>query len=139
MSKPAPPPREGISVVIPVHNAADRIDKSVPAWGDALTRLGREYEIIVVNDGSTDATAELLDKLAAGRVKHLQVLKHEAPKGFGASLRTALEQVKQPLFFYTALDYPYAPADLAKLLQRIEIRDSVLGKQPDLISRCRPG
>ncbi len=138
MSKPATP-REGVSVVIPVHNGADRLEKVVPAWGDALARLGREYEILVVNDGSTDASPALLEKLAGGRVKHLQVLTHDSPKGFGASLRTALEQAKHPLFFYTSLDYPYAPHDLAKLLQRIEVRDAVLGKQPDLVSGCRTG
>ena len=138
MSKPATP-REGVSVVIPVHNGAERLEKVVPAWGDALARLGRDYEILVVNDGSTDTTSAILEKLAGGRVKHLNVLKHDSHKGFGASLRTALEQAKHPLFFYTALDYPYAPHDLAKLLQRIEVRDAVLGKQPDLVSGCRTG
>lgn len=138
MSKPATP-REGVSVVIPVHNGADRLEKVVPMWGDALARFGREYEILVVNDGSTDTTPAVLEKLAGGRVKHLNVLNHDSHKGFGASLRTALEQAKHPLFFYTSLDYPYAPHDLAKLLQRIEVRDAVLGKQPDLVSGCRTG
>jgi glycosyltransferase involved in cell wall biosynthesis len=138
MAKPALP-HEGISVVIPVHNGGDRLEKVVPSWGDALARLGREYEIIVVNDGSTDATAAALERLAAGRVKHLTVSTHHSNKGFGACLRTALEQARQPLFFYTAVDYLYSPADLAKLLQRIEIRDTVLNKQPDLINGCRTG
>src|SRR5258707_14848428 len=110
MSKPAPL-REGLSVVIPVHNGADQLEKIIPSWGDALARLGRDYEILVVNDGCTDATPAILETLAAGRVRHLQVLKHDTRKGFGACLRTALERVQQPLLFYTALDYPYAPQD----------------------------
>ncbi|HEY3790019.1 MAG TPA: glycosyltransferase, partial [Urbifossiella sp.] len=138
MSKSATP-REGISVVIPVHHEADRLEKAVPAWGDALARLGRDYEILVVNDGSTDGAAAILESFAAGRVKHLHVLKHDSPRGYGACLRTALEQVKNPLLLYTGLDYPYSTNDLFKLLQRIEIRDSVLGKPPDLISGCRTG
>lgn len=138
MAKPAPP-RDGVSVVIPVHNAADRLEKVVPAWGDALARLGREYEIVVVDDGSTDATPAVLEKLTAGRVKHLRALRHEARGGFGACLKTALPEVKYPLFFYTAPEYPYTPADLGKLLARIEVRDEVLGKQPDVISGCRTG
>jgi cellulose synthase/poly-beta-1,6-N-acetylglucosamine synthase-like glycosyltransferase len=138
MSKPAPP-REGISVVIPVHNGADRLEKIVPAWGDALARLGRDYEIIVIDDGSTDATPAILEKLTAGRVKYLHPLKHGAQNGFGASLKTALGEVKQPLLLYTSLDYPYSPADLSKLLARIEVRDAVFGKQPDLINGCRTG
>ena len=138
MSKPATP-RDGISVVIPVCNGADRLEKVVPMWGDALARLGRDYEILVVDDGSTDTTAALIEKLAAGRVTHLRALKHDSQKGFGACLKTALGEAKHPLFFYTALDYPYSPADLAKFLPRIEVRDEVLGTQPDLISGCRTG
>lgn len=138
MAKTAPP-RDPVSVVLPVHNAADRAEKAVPAWADALARLGREYEIIAVDDGSTDATPAVLEKLAAGRVKHLRVLRHDARKGYGASLRTALAEARHPLVFTTALDYPYAPADLRKLLDRIEVRDELLGRQPDLISGCRTG
>jgi glycosyltransferase involved in cell wall biosynthesis len=138
MAKP-PTPRDAVSVVIPVHNAADRLEKVIPAWGDALARLGRAYEIVVVDDGSTDGTPAGLEKLAAGRVKHLRTLRHDTRKGFGACLRTALEQVHTPLFFYTAADYPYTTADLRKLLERIEVRDEILGKQPDLISGCRTG
>lgn len=138
MAKPAPP-RDGVSVVIPLHNAADRLEKVVPAWGDALARTGREYEIVAVDDGSTDASPAVLEKLAAGRVKHLRVFRHEARRGFGACLKTALPEAKNSLFLYTSPDYPYTPADLGKLLARIEVRDEVLGKEPDLISGCRTG
>lgn len=132
-------PRDAVSVVIPVHNAADRLEKVVPAWGDALARLGRDYEVVVVDDGSTDATPAVLEKLAAGRVRHLRVLRHDTRRGFGACLKTALATVTHPLLFYTSVDYPYSPSDLGKLLARIEVRDEILGKQPDLISGCRTG
>jgi glycosyltransferase involved in cell wall biosynthesis len=138
MAKP-PTPRDAVSVVIPVHNAADRLEKVVPAWGDALARLGRGYEILIVDDGSTDGTPAALEKLAAGRVKNLRTLRHDTRRGFGACLRTALAEVHTPLFFYTSADYPYTTADLRKFLERIEVRDEVFGKQPDLISGCRTG
>jgi glycosyltransferase involved in cell wall biosynthesis len=138
MSKPASP-RDPVSVVIPVHNAADRLEKVVPAWGSALARLGREYDIVVVNDGSTDTTAAVLEKLAAGRVKNLRVITHDTRKGFGACLRTALAGGTHPLLLYTSTDYPYTPTDLRPMLDRIEVRDEVLKKQADLISGCRTG
>jgi glycosyltransferase involved in cell wall biosynthesis len=137
MAKPAPP-RDAVSVALPVHNAADRVAKVVPAWADFLARLGRGYELLVVDDGSTDGTAAALEPLA-GRLNYLRVLKHDTRRGFGASIRTALAEAQHPLFFYTAADYPYTPADLRKLLDRIEVRDEFFGKQPDLISGCRTG
>ncbi|MBX9622799.1 MAG: glycosyltransferase family 2 protein [Gemmataceae bacterium] len=136
MTKPPPDP---VTVVLPVHNAADRLEKVVPGWAEALARLGREYEIVAVDDGSTDGSGAVLDRLAGGRVRHLRVLRHEAHRGYGASLRTALTEARHPLLFTTAVDYPYPPADLKKLLDRIEVRDELLGKQPDLISGCRTG
>ena len=138
MSKPAPP-RDAVTVVIPVHHVADQVEKVVPAWAEALVRTGRVYEILVVDDGSTDATPAALERLTAGRVKHLRVLTHDSRRGFGACLRTALEATENPLFFYTSPDFPYYPSDLRRLLDRIEVRDEVFGKQPDLISGCRTG
>lgn len=132
-------PRDPVTVVLPVYNAAERLEKVVPQWADTLSRYGRDFEILIVNDGSTDtATATVIEKLA-GRVKHVRVLKHENRQGFGACLRTALAEAQHPLFFYTSADYPYSPSDVRGMLDRIEVRDEVLGKQPDLISGCRVG
>lgn len=131
-------PRDGVTVVIPAHNAAAALDQVLPAWGQVLTNLNRPFEIIVVNDGSTDTTAEVLEK-RAGNVPHLRVLKHDTQRGFGACLCTALAEVKQPLFMYVGVDYPYTAADIRPMLERIELRDEVFGKQPDLISGSRSG
>ncbi len=132
------PPRDPVTVVIPVHNAADRVEKVVLQWADLLARHGREYEILLINDGCHDATPAVLEKLGA-RVKHLRVLNHAQQLGFGACLRTALAETSHPLFFYTSIDYPYTPADIRRMLERIEVRDEVFGRQPDLISGCRMG
>jgi glycosyltransferase involved in cell wall biosynthesis len=131
-------PRDGVAVVIPAHNAAAALERTLPAWGAVLSNLNRPFEILVVNDGSTDATAATLDKLAA-RVPKLRVLTHETRRGFGACLRTALAEVNHPLFMYAGVDYPYTPTDIKPMLDRVELRDEVLGKQPDLISGFRAG
>jgi glycosyltransferase involved in cell wall biosynthesis len=139
MAQSSSAPRPGVTVVIPAHNAADQLDKLLPAWGAVLARSKRTYEILVVDDGSTDATPALLEQMAAGRVHHLRGLRHDARLGFGACLRTALAQTRLPLFFYAAPDYPYTPEDLYGMLDRIELRDEILNKQADLISGCRRG
>jgi glycosyltransferase involved in cell wall biosynthesis len=134
MSKPA---RDGVSVVIPAHNCAAALDRVLPVWASTLANWNRQFEIVVVNDGSTDDTATVLQKRAP--VPHLRVFAHEARRGFGACLRTALAEVKYPLFLYCGVDYPYVPADSRAMLDRIDLRDEVLGKQPDLISGARAG
>ncbi len=131
-------PRDGVTVVIPAHNAAAALEKVLPAWGAVLSNQSRPFEIIVVNDGSTDNTADVLQKRASN-VPHLRVLKHDTRRGFGACLRTALAEAKQPLFLYAGVDYPYTPTDIRPMLERIELRDEIFGKQPDLISGARAG
>jgi glycosyltransferase involved in cell wall biosynthesis len=138
MTKPAAAPRDGVTVVIPAHNAAAALDKVLPAWGAVLSGLNRPFEILVVNDGSTDNTTALLEK-RVGNVPHLRVLTHDTRCGFGACLRTALAEAKHPLFVYAGVDYPYTPGDIKTLLGRIDLRDEIMGKQPDLISGSRAG
>lgn len=137
MAKPSSH-RDAVSIVIPIFNASERLDAVLPAWADLFARYGREFEILAVNDGCTDGTGATLDRLAA-RVKSMRVLRHEKRMGFGACLRTALAQARHPLLFYTGLDYPYTPSDIRPMLDRIEVRDLVIGRQPDLISGCRTG
>jgi len=127
-------PTDPITVVIPVHNASHLLDRVV-AWRAYLDKCGRSYDLLVVDDGSTDGTAEKLP----GREPRACLLRHDTRRGFGACLRTALAEARYPLFFYTALDYPYTPSDLRKLLDRIDLRDEILGRKPDLISGCRTG
>jgi glycosyltransferase involved in cell wall biosynthesis len=126
-------PADAVTIVIPVHNAADRIDR-VAGWRVAMEKGSRPFRILVVDDGSTDGGAAKISGLP-----HTRVLRHETRHGFGACLRTALAETSTPLFFYTALDYPYTPSDIRPMLERINLRDELLGKEPDLISGCRTG
>jgi glycosyltransferase involved in cell wall biosynthesis len=138
MSQSPPRPTEPVSVVIPVHDAANALGPAVRQWHDALAKLGVDTEILIVDDGSTDGTAAAADELA-GKLSNVRVLKHESRKGFGACLRTALPETRHQLFFYTALDYPYTPADLEKLLVRIAQKDEFLNRPLDAVSGCRTG
>jgi len=129
---------EPVSVVLPVHNAGDRLALAVSVWLDALEKLNREYELIVVDDGSTDSTAATAEDLTT-KYSRVRVFTHVARTGFGASLRTAFPETRYSLVFYTALDYPYTPQDLGALLARIDHTDEIFKRKLDMVSGCRTG
>ncbi|HEV3142674.1 MAG TPA: glycosyltransferase family 2 protein [Gemmataceae bacterium] len=118
--------KEAITVALPVHNQANHLEKSMRAWIQFLRQRGREFEVILIDDGSTDETGTLALALAKENPE-VTFMQQPAARGFGAALRMALEKAQYPLFFYTSLDYPYAPADLQKLLDRIDDVDLISG------------
>jgi glycosyltransferase involved in cell wall biosynthesis len=119
MSSSISPTPDSIAVVIPVHNDADRLPKLLADWDRFLAGTGREYSLVVVNDGSSDGTgATATDSLT--HFPRLKLLAHEKQQGFGACLRTALPKCTFSLVAHVATDYPYTPSDLAKLLERLD-------------------
>jgi glycosyltransferase involved in cell wall biosynthesis len=106
-----------LSVVLLTRNQAASLEATLAAWVTFLNGLDRDYELIVVDDGSTDGTGELAEKLATG-YRHVVVRRHAQVQGEGAGLRSALLAARHPLFFYTLGDSHYAPADLGRLLRK---------------------
>lgn len=115
-----------ISMVLPVQNQAAIAERAVPAWINALTKFDRPFELLLIDDGNAEADAARLAELAA-RHREVVLIRHDAPRGIGAALRSGFAQAKHPLLFYSALDYPYQTGDLRRLLERIDDVDLVSG------------
>lgn len=121
--------KELISVVLTAHNEEAHLEAVVSGWIKYLDGLGRDYTLLLVDDGSTDRTAELAEGLAK-KYPRLQILRHETQRGVGTALRTGLAASKHPLFFYSVCKPGYRPSDLKRLLDEIEAVDLVSGARP---------
>src|SRR5579883_3303890 len=94
---PLPPSATApLSVVLPAWNAAGYLKEVLAEWTSYLDDLGRDYEIILVDDGSSDETPALADELAQNNPR-LRVHHHTLRQGFGAALRTGLAAARLPL------------------------------------------
>jgi glycosyltransferase involved in cell wall biosynthesis len=103
-----------ISIVVPVFNESATVRALIEKLREAMK--GISHEIIVVDDGSTDGTADLIGRLGDGPVR---TFRHTRNKGKGASLRTALEQVVGEIVIIQDADLEYDPKDISSLIQPI--------------------
>jgi glycosyltransferase involved in cell wall biosynthesis len=104
-----------ISAFFPAYNDAGTIASMVVVADRTLRQLTPDYEIIVVNDGSPDHTAQILEDLAA-RYPQLRVVTHPRNRGYGGALRSGFAHATKELVFYTDGDAQYDPRELALLL-----------------------
>jgi predicted glycoside hydrolase/deacetylase ChbG (UPF0249 family) len=108
-----------LSIVFPMWNEESSIHLAIDAAheaGDALTAAGEidRYEIVIVDDASTDATPEIADQLAAAEAR-IQVVHHPQNQGLGGSIKTGLRSATGDLVLYTDADLP---CDLLESLTR---------------------
>jgi glycosyltransferase involved in cell wall biosynthesis len=115
-----------ISLVLVAHNAAADLEVVLRAWSSFLDSLNRSFEIVLVNDGSTDETPALADMLAS-RSTRLRVVHHTTRQGFGAALRSGIPVTQYPLLAFCTCDQQYRPADLKRHLDLIDKVDLVVG------------
>lgn len=110
---------QGISVFFPAYNDEASIGGLVRQALALLPTLTDDYEVIVVNDGSTDGTARVLEELARAD-PHVRVVRHGVNRGYGAALRTGFATATKDLVFYTDGDGQYDVRELARLLPLLQ-------------------
>ena len=119
-------PGPAVSCVLPARNEAASLPRTVDEWADALARLTHDYELIVVDDGSTDDTPAVLRALAA-RYPKLRVVTHGATLGYGAAIANGFAQAALPLLFFTDADGQFDPQDFPALLAALRTADVAIG------------
>jgi len=103
--------RPSISVVYPMFNEEENIERAVHFAEAVLIDLSSDYEILIVNDASTDRSAELAEALARSN-PCVKVFHHERNLKLGGALRTGFSNATKELVFYCDSDLP---VDLTEL------------------------
>ena len=104
----------GLSVFFPAYNDSGTIASMVIRAVQAAAALTSDYEVIVVNDGSADATGAILEELARTYAS-VRVVHHPGNLGYGGALQTGFRTATKELIFYTDGDAQYDPGELEAL------------------------
>jgi glycosyltransferase involved in cell wall biosynthesis len=115
-----------LSFFFPALNEEAHVRPLVSRALAALEPLAERLEVIVVDDGSTDATGRLADELAATDPR-VRVVHHERRRGYGGALRSGIAASREPFIFFTDGDRQFDPGDLALLMARLDQGDAVVG------------
>lgn len=107
-----------ISVFFPCYNDEGSIGKLVNDASEVLKKVARDWEIIVVDDGSTDKSRKILKSLA-GKNSHLKLVFHKKNRGYGGALKSGFKNATKELVFYTDGDGQYDVKEIEKLLPRM--------------------
>jgi len=108
-------PVQKLTIAVPVYNEKDRIEHALKELLSTVFPV--ELEVLIVDDGSTDGTAEALAELALPDA--VRVITHKRNRGKGAALRSAVAQATGDVFVPFDADLEYSPADLIRCLEPI--------------------
>jgi glycosyltransferase involved in cell wall biosynthesis len=110
---------EPISAVLPTYNDQAGLQSSLETWVSVLNNLNRDYEILLVDDASTDGSHELEQSLTEKNPR-VRLLRQDSKSGFGACLRIGIVSAQYPLLLICTCDGRYQPGDLNSFLQWID-------------------
>lgn len=108
-----------LSIIIPAYNEEESIEKVI---SELKETVDQEYEIIVVNDGSTDQTENILEN-----IKDIKLINHPYNKGYGASLKSGIRKAQGEYILIIDGDGTYPVNEIPKLLKYVNNYDMVSG------------
>lgn len=117
---------KSITIFFPALNEEESIEKTVANALSAASKLFRDYEIIIVDDGSTDKTAEIADNLAQNN-NNIRAVHHPSNKGYGAALRSGFAHATKEHIFYTDGDGQFDVSEIGRLLPLLDEADLAIG------------
>lgn len=128
-----------ITVFFPCYNERDNVARVTERAIAVLDNLRADYEIVIVDDGSTDGTGQKADGLAA-RHPRVRVVHHERNLGYGAALQSGFRAATKQLVFYTDGDGQFDMGEMPALLPLMDQYDIVscyrIDRQDNLLRKA---
>lgn len=115
-----------LSIFFPAFNEEGIIEQTVVAAVAAAGKVASDFEVIVVDDGSADATARLVEDVAA-RDPRVRLVRHGANRGYGAALRTGFASATKDLVFFSDADGQFHLDELPATLEQARSAPVVVG------------
>lgn len=116
----------GLTVVLPCFNEAENVVDAVRRATVAAAAVSDAFEIVVVDDGSTDATAQLASRLADADPR-VRLVVHVGNRGYGAALRSGIAAATMPWIFLTDADLQFDLGELAEFVPHADSADLLIG------------
>lgn len=121
MNRDFDPSSYDVSVVIPAYNEEKAIGTTLDEIKAALSNSTRRYQIVVVNDGSLDRTAEVV------ATRDVQLVNHRRNRGYGASLKSGTLAARGNIVLFYDADNQFDPADIERMVNELGDHDAALG------------
>lgn len=117
---------KSLSVFMPAYNEEDSIDSTVAGVVKVLKTLSIDWELLVINDGSKDKTAEVVKGLEK-KYPGVKLINHEKNQGYGRALKTGFKEAKYPWVAFVDSDGQFDFEEIKKLLAKTGEADVILG------------
>jgi glycosyltransferase involved in cell wall biosynthesis len=116
----------GLSIFLPAYNEEENVASAVKQVSTVAQGLGIEYEIILVNDGSSDRTGEIGRELEQ-QIPNFRLVEHDPNRGYGGALKAGFEAASLDLVSFVPADNQFDFGEIDRFLAKIEEADIVCG------------
>jgi glycosyltransferase involved in cell wall biosynthesis len=123
----SPAALHGVSIVLPAFNEEAILASTIDVVIETFRSFGAPFEIIIVDDGSTDRTAEVCRELAERHPGEVRLERHAKNQGIGAALKTGFSIARFPVLTNCSADTPYRPEDIRPFMAALGRADTIVG------------
>ena len=112
--------KPSVSLVIPIYNEVENIERTVRVACEVLGTISSDYELILVDDASTDETPQILNRLAKTNPK-IHVERHERNRKLGGALKTGFAKATKDIVIYSDADLPFDFHEIERAIHVIQV------------------